>query len=130
MKSPRDLRHRARMKLVETFYAKLLNPQTLNPDPNVYKFDLELYEKIYTSIEKNRDNIDNLIVQKSKRNISDIKSIEQVVLQITLAESYFEKITPYKVAIDEAIELSREYSDEASASFVSGVLGATFNDKN
>jgi transcription antitermination protein NusB len=36
------------------------------------------------------------------------------------------KITPPKVAIDEAIELAKEFGGEASSKFVNGVLGAIY----
>ena len=128
MKSPKDIRHKARMRLVELLYARLLNPETLTPTQNVYKYDTSLYEKIYQSVQDHKDSIDELIEVKSKRKLEEIKNIEHAVLQVTFAESYFEHFTPYKVAIDEAIELTREYSDEASATFISGVLGATYDD--
>lgn len=129
MKTYKDPRHKARMKLIETLYAYRVNPETLELPSNVYKFDQSLFDKITESITENEQAIDSLIVEISKREIDDIKNIEYIILKISLAESFFKDITPYKVSIDEAIELARDYGDDASALFVSGVLGAAFDRK-
>ena len=127
MKSPKDIRHRARMKLVETLYAELMNPQTQPLEEDNIKYDKKLFEQIYSLFKIHLIEIDKLIEKESKREIKDIKNMDHVILGICFAESYFSRITPYKVAIDEAIELSREYSDEKSAIFLSGVLGSAFD---
>ena len=130
MKSIKDPRHKARMRLVENLYAKRVNPETQELPDNIYKFDKDLYSRIFTVINDHTDEIESLIEDIAQRKIKDIKNIEYIILLISLSESYFSDITPYKVAIDEAIELSREYGDEASAQFIAGVLGAAFDKKN
>ncbi|BBA93235.1 transcription antitermination factor [Streptococcus ruminantium] len=48
--------------------------------------------------------------------------IDKNIMRLGLFEiSYFEE-TPDRVAVNEAIELAKEFSDEASAKFVNGVL--------
>ena len=41
-----------------------------------------------------------------------------------LYELQFEKDTPVKVVIDEAIELAKEYGNDTSPGFINGVLGS------
>lgn len=117
------------MRLIEVLYARHLNPQTEEPEKHVYKIDPILYSELMDDYTRHELEIVAAIEKYSKRSIDDIKNIEYVVLAVALSESYFSETTPYKVAIDEAIELARDYSDNTSASFVAGVLGAAFEDK-
>lgn len=127
MKTINDPRHKARMRLIETLYAHLLNPDSLDLNTENSTFDKDLYKKILNCIKGNDQAIDDLITTVTDRKISDIKHMEYAIIKVALAEGYFEKITPFKVAIDEALELAREYSDENSVTFVSGVLGGVFS---
>jgi len=129
MKTTNDVRHKARMRLVESEYAALLNPDTQPIPDNVYKYDKPLSENIRSSMDRHKEEIDKLIIYKAGRKMEYIKNIEHVILRVCLAEAYFEEITPYKVAIDEAIELAKEYGDDNSPTFVSGLLGGIFADK-
>ena len=129
MKTSSDPRHKARMRLIEDLYARSINPQTEKADHSIYKFNEELYNNILSNIDQNIEIINKAICEFSKRDLTEIKSIELVIMQISLAESFISEITPYKVSIDEAIELAKDYGDETSALFVSGVLGAVFSSK-
>jgi transcription antitermination protein NusB len=55
--------------------------------------------------------------------ISQINKIDLAILRQALYELNLGK-TPYKVIIDEAVELAKEYGSENSAKFVNGVLGS------
>mgnify|MGYP001569191035 FL=1 len=44
-------------------------------------------------------------------------------MRISVFELYIARNTPPKVAIDEAIELSKEFGNDTSQKFVNGVLG-------
>jgi N utilization substance protein B len=124
MKTTKDPRHIARRKLLEYLYIKKVNPQSLPPVIENPRFDQDLYNKILKIIEDNNEELDHIIEKYAKRDIGEIKEIEYVILKIAFAESYLENITPLKVATDEAIELAKEYSDDKSALFISGVVGA------
>ena len=43
-------------------------------------------------------------------------------------EGFVDKITPPKVAIDEAIEIAKEFGGDTSSKFVNGVLGAIYEE--
>jgi len=48
--------------------------------------------------------------------------VEKVILTLGLAELKFSPEVPYRVAINEALELTRRYCDEEAVGFVNGVL--------
>lgn len=51
-----------------------------------------------------------------------IGKAELTILRIAVYEIMFDKDVPDKVAINEAVELSKKYGNDASSSFVNGVL--------
>jgi transcription antitermination factor NusB len=55
--------------------------------------------------------------------ISQINRIDLAILRLAVAE-LITKTTPYKVVIDEAVEIAKEYGSDNSAKFINGVLGS------
>jgi transcription antitermination protein NusB len=51
-----------------------------------------------------------------------ILSIDRNILRIGVAELLYREDIPYKVTINEAIELAKKFGDDKSGSFVNGVL--------
>lgn len=67
-------------------------------------------------IEKNiRENL------KSDWDITRLSKIDLTLLKLGIYEIVYSKL-PYKVVINEVVELSKKYGDEKSKSFVNGVL--------
>ena len=50
--------------------------------------------------------------------------LERAILAMGLAELKYSPEVPFRVAINEALELTRRYCDEGAVGFVNGVLGA------
>lgn len=68
--------------------------------------------------------IDKLIKKSAPdRPISEINRIDLAILRLAVFEIILNKGVPPKVAIDEAIELGKEYGSDSSASFINGALG-------
>ena len=61
--------------------------------------------------------------------LNNIAKIDLEILRIAILEGFILKITPEKVAINEAIELAKEFSNDQTRKFVSGVLGNLFTNK-
>jgi N utilization substance protein B len=56
--------------------------------------------------------------------VEQIAAVDRNILRIALYEILFQREVPYKVAIDEAVELAKTFGAENSARFVNGVLGS------
>ncbi|RJQ43666.1 MAG: transcription antitermination factor NusB [Anaerolineaceae bacterium] len=56
--------------------------------------------------------------------LDQISSIDKNIIRIALWEFAVSKITPIKVAINEAVELAKVYGSDSSPRFVNGVLGS------
>ncbi|GAA1845865.1 transcription antitermination factor NusB [Microbacterium koreense] len=71
----------------------------------------------------NRDAIDEQITTFSKDwTLARMPAVDRAVLRIGTWEVLFNDEIPTAVAIDEAVELAKEYSTEEAGSFVHGVL--------
>lgn len=80
-------------------------------------------EDAVTGIQKNEKEILETISKnlKEKWEISRISKINLALLKLATYEIVYAKL-PYKVVINEAVELAKKYGDEASPSFVNGIL--------
>ncbi|WP_025821141.1 transcription antitermination factor NusB [Shewanella marina] len=57
-----------------------------------------------------------------ERPFDEVDPIEKAVLRLAAYELTFRKDTPYKVVINEAIELAKSFGAEDSHKFVNGIL--------
>lgn len=73
---------------------------------------------------KNLVEIDRLISENLVRwTIERINKIDLCLLRLAIYEMKFSKDIPVSVAINEAVNLAREYSGDDSPSFINGLLG-------
>ncbi len=93
--------------------------------------ETEFVWKIVNGIVKNFNNL-NKIIEKSAPEwpLSQISIIDRNVLRIGLYELMFadRNEVPAKVAINEAIELAKNYGGPNSGKFINGVLGTVYNE--
>jgi len=80
---------------------------------------------------KNMNAVDKIIVKAAPQwPIDQIGAIDRNILRLGLFELLYEdrKAVPPKVAINEAIELAKNFGGESSGKFVNGVLGAVYKE--
>lgn len=110
MKKKSDPRHQKRIHLMQQLFSYNTNPKG--------KY-LDIQEII-----KNLSQIDKIIAKSAPQwPIEKINKIDLSILRLAIFELLLKREAPQKVAIDEAVELAKEYGAESSASFVNGVLG-------
>ena len=77
----------------------------------------------------NRDKIDELANKYlTDWDIYRLGFTDQAILRIAIYELMYTN-TPYKVCIDEAIELSKKYSDDKVSKMINGVLDKIYHSK-
>lgn len=75
--------------------------------------------------------LDDLIaVHAPEWPMDQLAIIDRNILRIALWEFAVSKCTPIKVAINEAIELSKTFGSDSTPRFVNGVLGSLANQLN
>lgn len=56
--------------------------------------------------------------------LDQISPVDRNILRLAIFEILIDNKTPVKVAIDEAVELAKEFGSDNSAKFINGVLGS------
>lgn len=87
--------------------------------------DIEYVKNTINGIEKETENLVKIISENlaAKWTIERISKIDLVLLKLAIYEIKNTDI-PYKVAINEAVELAKNYGDDNSKVFVNGVLAS------
>lgn len=80
-------------------------------------------KNVTNGIRENNEEIVNLITANLKQDwkVDRISKIDLSILKLAIYEIKFTDI-PYKVAINEAVELAKKYGEDSSSNFVNGVL--------
>ncbi len=93
--------------------------------------DIEYIKTVYNGINQNSEEIINLISKnlKEKWTMERISKIDLAILKVAIFELIYSKL-PYKVVIDEAVNLAKKFGNDNSKSFVNGVLASIVKEKN
>jgi len=86
---------------------------------------VEYLKLMFDGIKSNNEDITNLISNNLKKDwtIERISKVNIAILKIAIFEIKYQNL-PFKVAINEAVELAKKYGDEAAPLFVNGVLAS------
>lgn len=84
---------------------------------------------VVNGVKQNEENIKKLISDnlKAEWQIERIPKINIALLKLATYEIIYKQI-PYKVAINEAIELAKKYGEDNSHSFINGILASIVKD--
>lgn len=93
------------------------------------KEQIDYINTIFKGIKENKEEINNLISSnlKEKWTINRISKIDLAILEVAIYELIYSKL-PYKVAINEAVELAKKYGEDKSKNFVNGILASIVKD--
>jgi len=123
------LRHKARHYAVQAIYQWQfgINPieeiqAHFDTKNNPKKVDVEYFSELLKGVVKNQMAIDEHIKNFLDRDISDIDNVELAVLRIATYELLFRLEIPYKVIINEALELAKVFGSKEGFKYVNGVL--------
>jgi transcription antitermination protein NusB len=94
----------------------------LAEDPAFAKAQLVLFESIFHGVSHHSDTLQGEIAQHLDRPIEELSPIELGCLMIGAYELKFDLATPYKVAINEAVELTKTFGGTDGHKYVNGVL--------
>ena len=82
-------------------------------------------------IVSNKENLLKLISEnlKSDWNVERISKVNIALLEIAIYEMLYKKV-PYKIVINEVVELAKKYGEDTSSSFINGVLATIVKENN
>lgn len=86
---------------------------------------------IAKGVEKNREVITSEIEKNLKQDwkIDRISKVTLAILKLAVYEIKYAKI-PFKVAINEAVELAKKYGEDTAPQFVNGILASIVKENN
>lgn len=127
-------RRRARECAVQALYSWQLSKSNIVDvechflaDQDLYDVDIAYFRALLSGVVVNASVLDALMVPHLSRKLNELGQVERAVLRIALFELKMCKDIPYKVAINEAIELAKIFGAEDSHKFVNGVLDKAAN---
>ncbi len=83
----------------------------------------QFYEQLVRGTMAHRDELDAQLAENLENwELDRLPKIERTILRLALYEIEYNEDVPLGVVINEAIELSKTFSDEKSGRFVNGVL--------
>ncbi|PKL91475.1 MAG: transcription antitermination factor NusB [Candidatus Goldiibacteriota bacterium HGW-Goldbacteria-1] len=93
------------------------------PKENFIEKSKEFAIDLINVIDEHQEEIDTIVPKYLKNwKFDRILSIDRCILRMGAGEFLFKEDIPYKVTINEAIELAKKFGDEKSGGFVNGVL--------
>lgn len=92
---------------------------------------IEYIKDAVLGIEENKKEILGNIEKNLKKDwkIERISKIDLVILKLAIYEITYKEI-PYKVVINEAVELAKKYGEDNSKNFVNGILASIVKEKD
>ncbi len=86
------------------------------------RFDIEYFQLLLRGVTTNVNELDSAISPHVDRPIDDIDQVEKAILRVAVFELTDCQDVPYRVVINEAIELAKSFAADDSHKFVNGVL--------
>lgn len=94
-----------------------------NFEGDIKTFNIEHIKEVVNGVVSKKDEIDKLIEDSlTNWKMDRISKINLSILRLGIYEMKYVEDVPDRVAINEALELTKRYSDEKSVSFINGVL--------
>lgn len=124
------LRQRARRLLVQALYQWQMTGNNINDielqflshEENCKKLDIDYFRELLRAIPESVDTIEALFVPLLDRPLKNIDPIELSILRLSCYELAERIDIPYRVVINEALELAKLYGAEESYKYVNGIL--------
>ena len=92
--------------------------EDLGPDQQTYM------ENKYDRIQEHLEESDRILNEKSTGwKTKRMSKVDLNILRLAVFEMKYDEDVPVKVAINEAVEISKVFGGEDSASFINGILG-------
>ncbi|MCT4612407.1 MAG: transcription antitermination factor NusB [Clostridia bacterium] len=89
-------------------------------DEETKNYIMNTVKGVYDNVE----NIDKMIDENLKGwKFDRLTKVDKSILRLVVFEIYYSKDIPMGVAINEGIEITKEYSTDDAPSFINGVLG-------
>jgi N utilization substance protein B len=90
--------------------------------------DLEYFDDLVRGVVKHRASLDEALVGYLDRPVEEVDPIERAVLRLSAYELIHRLDVPYRVVLNEAIEIAKRFGSEHGHTYVNGVLDKAATD--
>ena len=122
-------RRKARELAVQAVYSWQLSGNDINAVEAHFltenakrRFDIEYFQQLFRGVTARITKLDEAISPLVERPLDEIDHVEKAILRTAIYELSDCQDVPYRVIINEAIELAKAFAADDSHKFVNGVL--------
>lgn len=122
-------RHKAREAAVQALYQWQLTEETPSDieehfmlDHEMSDVDVEYFDQLVQQIPLHVHELDDHILPHVDRTMDEVDPVERAILRVGVYEFEFHPEIPYKVILNEAVELAKTFGAEHGHKFVNAVL--------
>lgn len=123
-------RIRARRSAVQALYQWAMSAtpiqdvinEFINECSELKKADTDYFKEILRGTAKESKTLDKQLIPLLDRDLKALDPVEKAILQIGLYELIFHPEIPYKVVLNEAVNLAKMFGAEQSHKYINGVL--------
>jgi N utilization substance protein B len=122
-------RSRARRRALQAIYAWQISGNTIEHVIEEFRHeqdmeiaDLGYFEDLLRGVEKHCANLDAALAPFLDRDVAQVDPIERAVLRLAAYELRYRPDVPYRVVLNEAIEVAKRFGAEHGHTYVNGVL--------
>jgi len=122
-------RRKSRELVLKAVYRGMLNESELSQifrdmtdDPDYNKADEAYFRQLLQSVTVNLNAIDGKLVSFIDRPLTELSPVEHAILRIAGCELMFDSTIPYRVVINEGVELAKVFGGTDGHKYINGVL--------
>jgi len=122
-------RHKAREAAVQALYQWQLTQQAPEQienhfilDHSMENVDLEYFHHLVSEVPRHLHELDDHIVPHLDRELGEVDPVERAILRLGAFEFEFHPEIPYKVILNEAVELAKTFGAEHGHKYVNAIL--------
>jgi N utilization substance protein B len=122
-------RNRARQAAVQALYQWQLTQQPPGEieshfinDHELEGVDLEYFHRLVREVPLHLHELDDHLIPHLDRDIEEVDPVERAILRIGAFELEFHPEIPYKVVLNEAVELAKTFGAEHGHKYINAVL--------
>ena len=122
-------RRKSRELAMKSIYRGLVNTfdltqiqKDIREDPDFIRADEEFYVEILKGVFKNQETLKLEIISYVDRSYEELSPIELSIIYSSLYELKYSPSVPYKVVINEAIEVAKSFGGVDGFKYINGIL--------
>ncbi|HOY70757.1 MAG TPA: transcription antitermination factor NusB [Methylotenera sp.] len=122
-------RRKSRELAMKAIYRGMLNAsevsavlRDMTEDPDYNKADEVYFKHLLNSVISHASALDDKMAQFIDRKITELSPVEHAILRISGCELMFDASIPYRVVINEGVELAKIYGGLDGHKYINGVL--------